>query len=288
MVMVVCGGGLGEEEREEEEGRKEEEDEIGDVRTYRMQTLSIKPQLIGCSGVGFHLGTGLLSFYYVQQGSIDLTGFGFGPVSESEETHSLGSQHHSNGLESTLNRPSKWIVSGIFAAVLLGRHDAEAVWFAMAICCIKTIEQETLSKESKGSISLKSFLLSFFDFQSRPGRKGVTDLIKALLRVFTVLWVREVWKREKNNNNNKKKTKTTKKNPLICLSVSLRDEMGFSRRRVSCASSAALKSPLSSYHQREFLMLSGTLQWMKFSNTIFNNNADHQLISKINNSILNH
>ncbi|KAF4352925.1 hypothetical protein F8388_000685 [Cannabis sativa] len=60
------------------------------------------------------------------------------------------------------------------------------------------------SKESKGSISLKSFLLSFFDFQSRPGRKGVTDLIKPLLRVFTVLWVREVWKREKNNNNKKK------------------------------------------------------------------------------------
>ncbi|KAF4383321.1 hypothetical protein F8388_009352 [Cannabis sativa] len=201
MVMVVCGGGLGEEEREEEEGRKEEEDEIG-------------------FGFGFHLGTGLLSFYYVQQGSIDLTGFGFGPVSESEETHSLGSQHHSNGLESTLNRPSKWIVSGIFAAVLLGRHDAEAVWFAMAICCIKTIEQETLvglwlkscvSKESKGSISLKSFLLSFFDFQSRPGRKGVTDLIKALLSFYCTMGKRsleegeEQQQQQKKNKNNKKK-----------------------------------------------------------------------------------
>ncbi|KAF4352639.1 hypothetical protein F8388_021808 [Cannabis sativa] len=148
------------------------------------------------------------------------------------------------------------------------------------------------SKESKGSISLKSFLLSFFDFQSRLARKGVTDLIKPLLRLkkFTVrrsysaissftsfacmlslpltnhngtmgkrsLEEGEEQQQQKKNKNNKKQ------NPLICLSVSLRDEMGFSRRRVSCASSAALKSPLSSYHQREFLMLLGTLQWMKF------------------------
>ncbi|KAH7520005.1 hypothetical protein FEM48_Zijuj08G0097700 [Ziziphus jujuba var. spinosa] len=35
------------------------------------------------------------------------------------------------GLESTLNRLSKWLVSALFAAVILGRHDTEALWAAM-------------------------------------------------------------------------------------------------------------------------------------------------------------
>ncbi|XP_008241715.1 PREDICTED: lipid phosphate phosphatase epsilon 1, chloroplastic [Prunus mume] len=35
------------------------------------------------------------------------------------------------GWESTLNRLSKWIVSALFAVVILWRHDAEAMWAAM-------------------------------------------------------------------------------------------------------------------------------------------------------------
>ncbi|CAL9027116.1 unnamed protein product [Prunus brigantina] len=35
------------------------------------------------------------------------------------------------GWESTLNRLSKWIISALFAVVILWRHDAEAMWAAM-------------------------------------------------------------------------------------------------------------------------------------------------------------
>ncbi|XP_058179106.1 lipid phosphate phosphatase epsilon 1, chloroplastic isoform X1 [Rhododendron vialii] len=35
------------------------------------------------------------------------------------------------GLEATLNRLSKWIVAGLFGAVLICRHDAEALWAAI-------------------------------------------------------------------------------------------------------------------------------------------------------------
>ncbi|KAL6227132.1 hypothetical protein ACLB2K_001091 [Fragaria x ananassa] len=37
----------------------------------------------------------------------------------------------SNRFESTLNRLSKWLVSGIFAVVILCRHDGEAMWAAL-------------------------------------------------------------------------------------------------------------------------------------------------------------
>ncbi|KAL6222379.1 hypothetical protein ACLB2K_005771 [Fragaria x ananassa] len=37
----------------------------------------------------------------------------------------------SNMFESTLNRLSKWLVSGIFAVVILCRHDGEAMWAAL-------------------------------------------------------------------------------------------------------------------------------------------------------------
>ncbi|GKU99203.1 hypothetical protein SLEP1_g12081 [Rubroshorea leprosula] len=33
------------------------------------------------------------------------------------------------GVESTLNRLSKWVVAGAFGSVVLWRHDAEALWF---------------------------------------------------------------------------------------------------------------------------------------------------------------
>ncbi|KAM1529236.1 hypothetical protein ACFX1Z_018466 [Malus domestica] len=36
-----------------------------------------------------------------------------------------------NGLESKLNRLSKWIISALFAVVILWRHDGEAIWAAM-------------------------------------------------------------------------------------------------------------------------------------------------------------
>ncbi|KAI3450977.1 hypothetical protein Pfo_007642 [Paulownia fortunei] len=35
------------------------------------------------------------------------------------------------GLEATLNSLSKWLVSALFAAIILWRHDAEALWAAM-------------------------------------------------------------------------------------------------------------------------------------------------------------
>ncbi|KAI6692305.1 hypothetical protein NL676_020015 [Syzygium grande] len=35
------------------------------------------------------------------------------------------------GLESTLNRLSKWLVAGVFGAIILLRHDAESLWAAM-------------------------------------------------------------------------------------------------------------------------------------------------------------
>ncbi|XP_004287875.1 PREDICTED: lipid phosphate phosphatase epsilon 2, chloroplastic [Fragaria vesca subsp. vesca] len=56
----------------------------------------------------------------------------------------------SNRFESTLNRLSKWLVSGVFAVVILCRHDGEAMWAALgsvvnSILCIvlkKILNQE--------------------------------------------------------------------------------------------------------------------------------------------------
>lgn len=36
----------------------------------------------------------------------------------------------SSGLESMLNQLSKWLVPGVFSAIILWRHDAEALWAA--------------------------------------------------------------------------------------------------------------------------------------------------------------
>ncbi|KAM6564623.1 hypothetical protein CsatB_024621 [Cannabis sativa] len=64
----------------------------------------------------------------------------------------------SNGLESTLNRLSKWIVSGIFAAVLLGRHDAEAVWFAMGsiINALLSVALKRILNQERPASAVKS------------------------------------------------------------------------------------------------------------------------------------
>ncbi|XP_011083196.1 lipid phosphate phosphatase epsilon 2, chloroplastic isoform X1 [Sesamum indicum] len=44
-----------------------------------------------------------------------------------EDSTNLGA----GGLEATLNGLSKWFVSALFAAIILWRHDAEALWAAM-------------------------------------------------------------------------------------------------------------------------------------------------------------
>ncbi|PRQ47553.1 putative phosphatidate phosphatase [Rosa chinensis] len=49
----------------------------------------------------------------------------------SDGSEDSGPGNADNGLESTLNRLSKWLVSGLFAVVILCRHDAEALWAAM-------------------------------------------------------------------------------------------------------------------------------------------------------------
>ncbi|KAF7828887.1 Lipid phosphate phosphatase epsilon 2, chloroplastic [Senna tora] len=42
----------------------------------------------------------------------------------------FGSRFAFQGVESTLNRLSKWMVSAFFGAIILWRHDAESLWFA--------------------------------------------------------------------------------------------------------------------------------------------------------------
>ncbi|KAH9663074.1 Lipid phosphate phosphatase epsilon 2 [Citrus sinensis] len=36
-----------------------------------------------------------------------------------------------SGLESTINRLSKWLVSGLFSVIIIWRHDSEALWATM-------------------------------------------------------------------------------------------------------------------------------------------------------------
>ncbi|XP_047311645.1 lipid phosphate phosphatase epsilon 2, chloroplastic-like [Impatiens glandulifera] len=50
---------------------------------------------------------------------------------EQEDDDSSSSPTFTSGFESTLNRLSKWIVVIFFAAVIMLRHDAEALWAAM-------------------------------------------------------------------------------------------------------------------------------------------------------------
>ncbi|KAL7193046.1 hypothetical protein ACSBR2_024794 [Camellia fascicularis] len=53
-------------------------------------------------------------------------------------------------LESTLNRLSKWIVTALFGAILLWRHDAEALWAAMGSVAnvgLSTVLKQLLNQE---------------------------------------------------------------------------------------------------------------------------------------------
>ncbi|CAL5373232.1 unnamed protein product [Camellia sinensis] len=53
-------------------------------------------------------------------------------------------------LESTLNRLSKWIVTALFGAIFLWRHDAEALWAAMGSVAnvgLSTVLKQLLNQE---------------------------------------------------------------------------------------------------------------------------------------------
>ncbi|XP_052198177.1 lipid phosphate phosphatase epsilon 2, chloroplastic [Diospyros lotus] len=55
-----------------------------------------------------------------------------------------------SGLESTLNRLSKWLVTALFSAIVLWRHDAEALWAAMGSVInvgLSTILKQILNQE---------------------------------------------------------------------------------------------------------------------------------------------
>ncbi|KAM5576096.1 hypothetical protein ABKV19_007124 [Rosa sericea] len=43
----------------------------------------------------------------------------------------LEQENYNSGLETTVDRLSKWLVPGLFAVGILCRHDAEAMWAAM-------------------------------------------------------------------------------------------------------------------------------------------------------------
>ncbi|XP_077244315.1 phosphatidic acid phosphatase (PAP2) family protein [Tasmannia lanceolata] len=54
------------------------------------------------------------------------------------------------GLESTLNRLSKWLVAALFGAVILWKHDSEALWTAMGSvinACLSNILKQILNQE---------------------------------------------------------------------------------------------------------------------------------------------
>lgn len=72
---------------------------------------------------------------------VRMSAFGGGNGSDSEESTGLFQQEAvidglnefqsgllADGLEATLNRLSKWLVAALFGAVILWRHDAEAMW----------------------------------------------------------------------------------------------------------------------------------------------------------------
>ncbi|PON99611.1 Phosphatidic acid phosphatase type 2/haloperoxidase [Trema orientale] len=64
----------------------------------------------------------------------------------------------SDGLESTLNKLSKWLVSGLFAAVILWRHDAEAVWAAMGsvINAMLSVALKRILNQERPASAMKS------------------------------------------------------------------------------------------------------------------------------------
>lgn len=62
-----------------------------------------------------------------------------------------------NNLESILNRLSKWVMSGLFAGVILLRHDAEAVWIAMGsiINAVLSIALKRIINQERPTSALK-------------------------------------------------------------------------------------------------------------------------------------
>ncbi|MBA0862994.1 hypothetical protein Goshw_015287 [Gossypium schwendimanii] len=62
------------------------------------------------------------------------------------------------GFESTLNRLSKWLVSALFAGVILWRHDAEALWMAMGsiVNAVLSIGLKRLLNQERPVAGLKS------------------------------------------------------------------------------------------------------------------------------------
>lgn len=53
---------------------------------------------------------------------------------------------------------SKWIVSGLFAAVILGRHDAEIVWVAMGsiINAMLSVALKRILNQERPASAMKS------------------------------------------------------------------------------------------------------------------------------------
>lgn len=64
----------------------------------------------------------------------------------------------SNKLETILNRLSKWVMSGLFAGVILWRHDAEAVWITMGsvINTVLSVALKRIINQERPASALKS------------------------------------------------------------------------------------------------------------------------------------
>ncbi|XP_071724055.1 lipid phosphate phosphatase epsilon 2, chloroplastic-like [Rutidosis leptorrhynchoides] len=61
-------------------------------------------------------------------------------------------------LESTINRLSKWIVSGLFAGLVLWRHDGEALWLVMGsvVNSILSVALKRIFKQERPFANLRS------------------------------------------------------------------------------------------------------------------------------------
>ncbi|KAL5557333.1 hypothetical protein UlMin_039569 [Ulmus minor] len=64
----------------------------------------------------------------------------------------------SSGIESSLNRLSKWLVSALFAGVILWRHDGEALWAAMGsvINAVLSVVLKQILNQERPDTTLKS------------------------------------------------------------------------------------------------------------------------------------
>ncbi|XP_042482677.1 lipid phosphate phosphatase epsilon 1, chloroplastic [Macadamia integrifolia] len=64
----------------------------------------------------------------------------------------------SGGLDTTLNRLSKWLVTAVFGAVILCRHDAESLWAAMGsiVNVLISVTLKRILNQSRPTSTLKS------------------------------------------------------------------------------------------------------------------------------------